>query len=261
MATQEHHTSLATNRVLRSAGRTAVALLGTLVIFALIIFILGANPLSAFKSIYDGSLGNKFNFGQTVMITSLLSLTGLAAAIPFSARLFNVGGEGQLYVGAIVGAGSALTLPATTPHVTFVAAVVALSMLGGGVGMSVEHKYTSKLPKIRKGVVILHKATKDASFIVPDSREGWCELIRRTLEAFFVTGKSFEYSTVCIRGRPLNRSWLFWVTINNDGRVSYWLRHIGRLRLQRVIRHAVWEGIVWKISRCRFFHWRQNIFM
>ena len=75
-----------------------------------------------------------------------------------------------------------------------------LLMLGGGVGMSVEHKYTSKLPKIRKGVVIQHKATKDASFIVPDSREGWCELIRRTLEAFFVTGKSFEYSTVCIRG-------------------------------------------------------------
>jgi len=73
-------------------------------------------------------------------------------------------------------------------------------MLGGGVGMSVEHKYTSKLPKIRKGVTVTHKATKDAMFIVPDSREGWCELIRRTLEAFFVTGKSFEYSTVCIRG-------------------------------------------------------------
>lgn len=75
-----------------------------------------------------------------------------------------------------------------------------LLMLGGGVGMSVEHKFTSKLPKIRKDVQIVHKATKDADFIVPDSREGWCELLRRTLEAYFVTGRSFSYSTVCLRG-------------------------------------------------------------
>jgi ribonucleoside-triphosphate reductase (thioredoxin) len=75
-----------------------------------------------------------------------------------------------------------------------------LLMLGGGVGMSVEHKYVSKLPKVKKDVVVKHRAKKDTFFIVPDSREGWCELIRRVLEAYFVTGKSFEYSTVCIRG-------------------------------------------------------------
>lgn len=75
-----------------------------------------------------------------------------------------------------------------------------LLMLGGGVGLSVEHQFTSKLPKIKKDVVIVHKATKDADFIVPDSREGWCELTRRVLESFFVTGKSFTYSTVCVRG-------------------------------------------------------------
>lgn len=75
-----------------------------------------------------------------------------------------------------------------------------LLMLGGGVGLSVEHRFASKLPKVKRGVNIVHKATKDADFIVPDSREGWNELIRRVLEAFFETGKSFSYSTVCIRG-------------------------------------------------------------
>ena len=127
----------AASRILRSTGRTGAALVGSLVIFALVIVILGANPFTAFRSIYEGSLGNKFNFGQTVMITSLLALTGLAAAIPFSARLFNVGGEGQLYFGAVVAAGSALTLPATTPHVVFVAVVVALSVLGGALWAAV----------------------------------------------------------------------------------------------------------------------------
>ena len=75
-----------------------------------------------------------------------------------------------------------------------------LLMLGGGVGLSVEHQFTSKLPKVKKDVVIVHKPTKDADFIVPDSREGWCELTRRVLESFFVTGRSFSYSTVCVRG-------------------------------------------------------------
>ena len=75
-----------------------------------------------------------------------------------------------------------------------------LLMLGGGDGMSVQNRYTSKLPRVKRDVVISHKPTKDADFIVPDSREGWCELTRRVLESFFVTGKSFTYSTVCLRG-------------------------------------------------------------
>jgi len=76
-----------------------------------------------------------------------------------------------------------------------------LLMQGGGVGMSVEHRFVSKLPNVvAKKVVIEHKLTKDADFIVPDSREGWCELTRMVLESFFVTGKSFTYSTICVRG-------------------------------------------------------------
>jgi len=75
-----------------------------------------------------------------------------------------------------------------------------LLMLGGGVGLSVEQMFVSKLPKLKKDVVVVHKPGNDADFIVPDSREGWCELTRRVLESFFSTGKSFSYSTVCIRG-------------------------------------------------------------
>jgi ribonucleotide reductase alpha subunit len=80
-----------------------------------------------------------------------------------------------------------------------------LLMLGGGVGLSVEYKYTSKLPMVKRGVNVVHKFTKDADFIVPDSREGWNELVRRTLESFLVTGKSFSYSTYVIRpaGEPI----------------------------------------------------------
>ena len=80
-------------------------------------------------------------------------------------------------------------------------------MLGSGVGMSVEHKYVSKLPKVRNVVSITHEKTNDADFIVPDSREGWCKLTKKVLESYFVTGKSFTYSTICLRdaGEPIKR--------------------------------------------------------
>ena len=73
-------------------------------------------------------------------------------------------------------------------------------MLGGGVGFSVKREDIHELPRINKGVVIQHQYTKDADFIVPDSRQGWVELLRKTLQSYFKTGKSFTYSTILIRG-------------------------------------------------------------
>lgn len=79
------------------------------------------------------------------------------------------------------------------------------SMLGGGVGCNIAKEWTHELPRVKKGVRCKLKNTKDADFIVPDSKEGWAELWRRLLEAYLVNGKSFTYSTVCIRssGEPL----------------------------------------------------------
>ena len=73
-------------------------------------------------------------------------------------------------------------------------------MLGGGVGFSIRREDIHELPRVKKDVNIVHKNTKDADFIVPDSREGWIRLLERVLEAFFVKGNSFNYSTILIRG-------------------------------------------------------------
>jgi ribonucleoside-triphosphate reductase len=73
-------------------------------------------------------------------------------------------------------------------------------MLGGGVGFSIRREDIHELPKIKKEVTVSHECTKDAKFIVPDSREGWIELLDRVLHAFYVSGKSFNYSTILIRG-------------------------------------------------------------
>lgn len=73
-------------------------------------------------------------------------------------------------------------------------------MLGGGVGFSVRREDVHELPRIKRGVTVAHLATKDADFIVPDSRQGWIKLLSIVLDAYYVTGKSFTYSTVLVRG-------------------------------------------------------------
>jgi len=73
-------------------------------------------------------------------------------------------------------------------------------LTGGGVGYSVRRADINELPKVKRSVTIKHLNTKDADFIVPDKREGWTELLRRTLTAHLVTGVSFTYSTILVRG-------------------------------------------------------------
>lgn len=77
-------------------------------------------------------------------------------------------------------------------------------MLGCGVGVSVQREYVYKLPPVveqYRQPVRLDEAGAD--FIVPDSREGWVELLRRTLEsAFDPNGRAgFTYSTQLVRGK------------------------------------------------------------
>ena len=74
-------------------------------------------------------------------------------------------------------------------------------MLGGGLGFPVKREYIHQLPKIKEDIKVWREDTKDASFIVPDTREGWVELLRRVLLAFLNGGTSFSYSLMLIRSK------------------------------------------------------------
>lgn len=74
-------------------------------------------------------------------------------------------------------------------------------MLGSGVGFNIQREHVYQIPKVVGKVTIERKDVNDADFIVPDSREGWVELLRRVLEASFVTGKGFSFATHLIRSK------------------------------------------------------------
>jgi len=79
-------------------------------------------------------------------------------------------------------------------------------MLGVGCGVNVQRHNVGQLPPvIDKDIQITRKDTKDADFIIPDSREGWVNFLERVLEAYFFKGHSFTYSTICVRsaGTPI----------------------------------------------------------
>ena len=72
-------------------------------------------------------------------------------------------------------------------------------MLGGGVGFNVLPEYVYELPRVKFDPPITRTDSPDCDLIVTDNREGWVELLRRVLDAFFVTGKPLTFSTQCVR--------------------------------------------------------------
>jgi hypothetical protein len=72
-------------------------------------------------------------------------------------------------------------------------------MLGGGVGFNVLPEYVYELPRVKFDPPVTRTDNPDCDFIVPDNREGWVNLLRKVLYAFFLTGKPLAYSTQCVR--------------------------------------------------------------
>jgi len=70
--------------------------------FSAIIFIaVDVNPIDAAKAMIEGALGYQEGIGYTLYYATNFIFTGLAVAVAFSAGLFNIGGEGQAYIGGL----------------------------------------------------------------------------------------------------------------------------------------------------------------
>ncbi|MBS1230541.1 MAG: transporter permease [Proteobacteria bacterium] len=110
------------------------ALAFTLLVSALLVLWAGAPVGQAYGLLLKGGFGSVFALSETLTRAIPLTLTGLAATVAFKARLFNIGAEGQLYVGALAAVavgglhgGSGLALP--TP-LLFVLMMTAAALAG-----------------------------------------------------------------------------------------------------------------------------------
>lgn len=101
--------------VVQRSLRVVLPLAGSFAVICAVIAGLGSNPFTVLADIVSGALGSQFDLSETLMVTAPLVLTGIAAAIPFSARLWNIGGDGQLYVGATAAVLVGLTVGGAVP--------------------------------------------------------------------------------------------------------------------------------------------------
>lgn len=91
----------------------------------------GANPLEAFRLFFRGMFGNFAGFMEFFVKACPLILTGLGCAVAFRTGFFNIGAEGQFYVGAMAAAMVSLFLTAVPGPVRIVLALAAGFLCGG----------------------------------------------------------------------------------------------------------------------------------
>jgi ABC-type uncharacterized transport system permease subunit len=87
-----------------------------LLVAGLIVFLIGEDPMEALDILIAGAFGFDGSLGYTLYYTTNFIFTGLAVAVAFHANLFNIGGEGQAYIG---GLGVGLILLALDQYLPF----------------------------------------------------------------------------------------------------------------------------------------------
>ena len=98
---------------------------------AVIMLVCGFDPLQCFGALFEGALGKPRAIGNTLAKTVTLALCGLAMSVAAKAGIFNVGGEGQLYMGALAAAVVGAQLQGVPPWAVALCSLLAALAAGG----------------------------------------------------------------------------------------------------------------------------------
>jgi len=90
--------------LLRDAAVPVASVVLAVLIGSAFILASGRDPVLAFSALFQGAFGGPRQIGETLMRSTPLILTGLAVAYGFRAGLFNIGAEGQLFLGGLAAA-------------------------------------------------------------------------------------------------------------------------------------------------------------
>lgn len=107
-----------------------LSLLLALLTVAVLFFILGVDPLFAFMRIFKGGFGSVYGLTETIAKAIPLMLAGIGLTLAFRARVYNIGAEGQLLIGAIAATGLALAFP-NLPRLILLPAMFIGGFIGG----------------------------------------------------------------------------------------------------------------------------------
>jgi simple sugar transport system permease protein len=108
------------------------ATLAALAVGAVMLLFLKVNPIEAYKALWQGAFGSSNAFAETLVKATPLLLVGIGICISFRGDVINIGGEGQMIIGAIFATWVGLTFTSLPGWLVILLAMIA-GFLGGAV--------------------------------------------------------------------------------------------------------------------------------
>lgn len=144
-----------------------LALLAALAAIALLLRALGVDPLYAYQRILSGAFGSLYGLSETVTKAIPLMLVGVGLTLAFRARVYNIGAEGQLLMGAIVGGGLALRFP-DLPAGVLLPAMFVGGFLGGAVWACIPAvlKARFRVDEVLTSLMLVYVASEAVNYLV-----------------------------------------------------------------------------------------------
>jgi len=107
-----------------------ISVLLAMIVGSVIIWATGYDPVAAFAALFKGAFGSGRQIGETLLRSTPLIFTGLAIAYGFRAGLFNIGAEGQLFMGGLAAASLGLFLSGLPQPLNIIILVLAGALAG-----------------------------------------------------------------------------------------------------------------------------------
>ena len=107
-----------------------LATIAALAVGAIMLLVIGANPLEAFGAMWEGAFGSTNALAETLVKAAPLLFVGLGICISFRGNVINIGGEGQMIIGAIMATLLGLNLTNAPGWLVILLALVA-GLVGG----------------------------------------------------------------------------------------------------------------------------------
>ena len=170
-------------------GVPAISLVGALLLGAVVLFLTGKNPASVYSRIVDRGFFGADSLTRTIISATPLAFTGLCASVAFRMGLINIGGEGQLYLGA-VGAALAGVAFGGQPTIVVVVLMVLFGMVFGGAWAAVVGVLKARFStnEILTSLMMNYVAAILIDYLIFNSNSYW-----RDPKSFgFPTGKRLE---------------------------------------------------------------------
>ncbi|QGU94236.1 ABC transporter permease [Clostridium bovifaecis] len=120
-----------------------IAILLSLIVVGVFIFSLGLNPFKVYASMIEGAFGSEYKVKQTIIKAIPLLISSLGISIAFKMQFWNIGGEGQIIMGAFASAFIALNF-STIPKPVLLLMMAIAGVLGGGLWAFIPAFFKSK---------------------------------------------------------------------------------------------------------------------